>query len=153
MLTIEYLADRYRIRSSDGLFFHRDGRFVAQESKETEFTIELHKGYLTFKDSDQCYLTAVGPLGIMTSRNQMPSKDEHFLLEESKLQISLIAHNGKYVSIKQGTDILANQHEQDNTTIFQIEYDDSLQSYHFRTCNNTYWKVDHQSVQAIAEQR
>ncbi|CAF4950107.1 unnamed protein product, partial [Rotaria socialis] len=78
------------------------------------------------KDCDQSYLTAIGPLGILTTRNKIAGKDEQFLLEESKLQICLVASNGKLVSIKQGIDLSANQYERDHSSIFQLEYDDDF---------------------------
>ena len=153
ILAVEYVNHRYCIRSSDGLYFHKDGKFIQEQTEETLFTIELYRGYLTFKDCDQSYLTAIGPLGMMTTRNKTAGKDEQFLLEESKLQICLMAPNGKLVSIRQGIDLSANQYERDDSTIFQLEYDDVLQSYHLRTCNNKYWKVEGSSIQAIADRR
>lgn len=117
------------------------------------FNIELYKGYLTFKDCSHCYLTAIGPLGIMTTRNRTPGKDEQFLLEESKLQICLVAPNGKLVSIKQGIDVSANQSDKDDRNIFQLEYDENLDLYHLRTYNNKYWKLEGNGVQATADKR
>jgi fascin 1/2 len=89
----------------------------------------------------------------MTTRNKFPGKDEQFLLEESKQQISLIASNGKLVSIKQGVDLSANQSEKDNSSIFQLEYDEDLEFYHIRTYNNKYWKLEGHGVQATADKR
>jgi hypothetical protein len=89
----------------------------------------------------------------MTTRNKIAGKDEQFFLEESKQQICLIAPNGKLVSIKQGVDLSANQSEKDNSSIFQIEYDDDLELYHIRTYNNKYWKLEGHGVQATADKR
>lgn len=108
---------------------------------------------MTFKDYEQCYLTAVGPLGLMMTRNRQAGKDEQFLLEESQLQICLIAPNGKLVSNKQGIDLSANQYERDRSSIFQLEYDEDYHSYHLRTSNNKYWKIEGCGVQAIANRR
>lgn len=122
-------------------------------NEETFFSIEFHRGYLTFKDCEQCYLTAVGPLGLMMTRSKQAGKDEQFILEESQLQICLIAPNGKFVSNKQGIDLSANQHERDQSSIFQLEYDEDYQTYHLRTFNNKYWKIEGCGVQAIADRR
>ena len=153
ILTVEYFNGHYCIRSSNGLYFHKDGKLISTQTNETLFMIELYKGYLTFKDCNYYYLTAIGPLGIMTTRNKIAGKDEQFLLEESKQQICLIAPNGKLVSIKQGVDLSANQCERGNCSIFQLEYDNNLKSYHIRTNNNKYWKLEGHGVQATAEQR
>lgn len=89
----------------------------------------------------------------MTTRNKIPGKDEQFLLEESKLQVSLVAPNGKLVSIKQGIDISANQSDKDDRNIFQLEYDEQLKLYHLRTYNNKFWKLEGNGLQATADQR
>ncbi|CAF3821814.1 unnamed protein product, partial [Rotaria magnacalcarata] len=153
IIAVEYLNDHYCIRSSNGFYVHKDGKLTTIKTNETLFTIELYKGYLTFKDCDQSYLTAIGPLGILTTRNKIAGKDEQFLLEESKLQICLVAPNGKLVSIKQGIDLSANQYERDHSSIFQLEYDDDFHAYHIRTYDNKYWKIEGFNVQAIADKR
>ena len=48
------------------------------------------------------YLTAVGPQGIVTARSKCVTKDELFMFDPNHAQVSLIAHNGKMVSVKQG---------------------------------------------------
>ena len=153
ILAVEYSNQRYCIRASNGFYFHNDGKLVEQQTDETLFTIELHKGYLTFKDERQCYLTAIGPLGILTTRNKTVGKDEQFLIEESKLQICLIAPNGKLVSTKQGINLSANQIEQDESSTFQVEYDEELQAYHLRSYNNKYWKLEGGAIQVTAEEK
>jgi fascin 1/2 len=89
----------------------------------------------------------------MTTRNKIVGKDEQFLLEESKLQICLVAPNGKLVSIKQGIDLSANQYERDYSSIFQLEYDEDYQAYHIRTFYNKYWKIEGPGVQATADKK
>ena len=150
---MEYIDGKYCIRSCDGLYFHKDGKLISKQSNDTLFTIELSKGYLSFKDCNHCYLTAIGPLGVMTTRNKIAGKDEQFFLEESKQQICLIAPNGKLVSTKQGVDLSANQSEKDNSSIFQLEYDCDLELYHVRTYNNKYWMLEGHGVQATADKR
>ncbi|CAF1418885.1 unnamed protein product [Didymodactylos carnosus] len=151
LITVEYCDDKYAIRTCDRLYFHKEGKLIQQCTDESLFTIELNKGYLAFKDCEHRYLTAVGPQGIMTTRNKVAGKDELFLLEESKLQVCFTAHNGKLVSIKQGIDVSANQTEISDSGIFQLEYDDKTAAYHIRTCNNKYWKLEGNGVQATGE--
>jgi hypothetical protein len=50
-------------------------------------------------------LTAVGPQGIVTARSKNVTKDELFIFDPNHAQISLIGHNGKLVSVKQGGSI------------------------------------------------
>lgn len=89
----------------------------------------------------------------MTTRNKYPGKDEQFLLEESQQQICLIASNGKLVSIRQGVDLSANQSERDNSSIFQLEYDEDFELYHIRCSNDKYWKLEGHGVQATGDKR
>ncbi|CAF1024117.1 unnamed protein product [Didymodactylos carnosus] len=134
LITVEYCDGRYAIRTCDGLYFHKDGKLMQQCTDESLFTIELNKGYLGFKDSEQRYLTAVGPQGIMTTRNKVGGKDELFLLEES-------------------VDVSANQTEAGDSGIFQLEYDDETAAYHIRACNNKYWKLEGNGIQATGEKQ
>ncbi len=50
-------------------------------------------------------MTAVGPQGIVTARSKNVTKDELFIFDPNHAQISLIGHNGKLVSVKQGGSI------------------------------------------------
>ena len=50
-------------------------------------------------------MTAVGPQGIVTARSKNVTKDELFIFDPNHAQISLIGHNGKLVSVKQGSSI------------------------------------------------
>ena len=49
LLAVEFVDGQYGIRSSNGLYFHKEGKLVRQQTDETLFTIELHKGFLAFK--------------------------------------------------------------------------------------------------------
>ena len=66
--------------------------------------------------------------------------------------MSLIAHNGKLVSVKQGLDVSANQIELNNTETFQLEEDTTNEKWTFRTNKNKYWKLENGSgVQSSGE--
>jgi hypothetical protein len=64
------------------------------------------------------------------------------MFESNHAQVSLIAHNGKLVSTKQGLDVSANQIELANTETFQLEQDLSNEKWAFRTNANKYWKLE-----------
>lgn len=94
----------------------------------------------------------MGPQGIVTARSKCVTKDELFVFESNHAQVSLIAHNGKLVSTKQGLDVSANQVELANTETFQLEQDPSNEKWAFRTNANKYWKLENNhGIQSTGE--
>ncbi|VDP84275.1 unnamed protein product [Schistosoma mattheei] len=67
-------------------------------------------------------MTTIGPGTTKVKTNTNIGKEELFLIEHAALQVGIVAHNGKFASVKQGIEISANQHELDETAIFQLEY-------------------------------
>lgn len=94
----------------------------------------------------------MGPQGIVTARSKCVTKDELFIFESNHAQVSLVAHNGKLVSTKQGLDVSANQIELANTETFQLEQDASNEKWAFRTNANKYWKLEsNNGIQSTGE--
>lgn len=87
-------------------------------------------------------MTAVGPQGIVTARSKCVTKDELFTFDPNHAQVSLLAHNGKLVSVKQGLDVSANQVEVGDSETFQLEEDNMHEKWCFRTNKNKYWKLE-----------
>ena len=87
-------------------------------------------------------MTAVGPQGIVTARSKSVTKDELFIFDPNHAQVSLLAHNNKLVSVKQGVDVSANQIELANSETFQLEEDVTSLKWAFRTNRNKYWKLE-----------
>ncbi len=88
-------------------------------------------------------MTPVGPQGVVVARSKSITKDELFIFDSSHTQITLIGHNGKYVSVKQGIDISANQTECNDTEKFQLDNDVlSNDKWLFRAHTNKYWKLE-----------
>jgi len=70
------------------------------------------------------------------------TKDEMFSLEDSLPQASfLAASNNKYVSVKQGVDVTANQEEISNDESFQLEFDQDSQKWFMRTMQDKYFSL------------
>ncbi|NXA25510.1 FSCN2 protein, partial [Ibidorhyncha struthersii] len=81
-------------------------------------------GKLAVKDCAGKYLAPTGPTGTLKSgRSSKPGKDELFDLEESHPQVVFTAANGRYVSIRQGVNVSANQDEELNHETFQLQID------------------------------
>ncbi|KAA0191968.1 Fascin [Fasciolopsis buskii] len=117
---------RVALRCHNGQYLQPDGSFTDTLDDSVLFAFELRPGNphtFAFRDSTGAYLTTTGPGTAKIKLNStVPGKEELFLIERASLQVGVLAHNGKYASVKQGTEISANQHELDETAIFQLEY-------------------------------
>ena len=109
LVTLEFGPDgRYGIRTCDDRYLSRDGTLVSTTGPNTSFAVELKaagagSAGLALRDSTGRYLTGVGRDAVVQARNSSAGKDELFAVEESHPQAFITAHNGKMVSIKQGT--------------------------------------------------
>ncbi|XP_077482372.1 fascin-2b [Stigmatopora argus] len=152
ILTLVYQKGKYCLKTSDGRFLGNDGKLATQSGKTTAYTLELKCGKLAFKDGEGKYLSPVGPNGTLRSgRCSKPGKDELFDLQESHPQVVLIAANGKYVSMRQGVSLAANQEDETDTETFQMEMDKENTKCAFRTSQGNYWAlVAHGGIQSTA---
>ncbi|XP_061088788.1 fascin-2-like isoform X1 [Conger conger] len=152
LLTLVYLGGRYSLKTCDSRFLNHDGRLLQEPGRGTGFTLELRAGRLAFKDCEGKYLTPTGPSGTLRAgRCSKPGKDELFDLEESHPQVVLQTPNGKYVSIRQGVNISANQDDETDMETFQMEIDRQSRKCTFRSKEGQYWTlVSHGGIQSTA---
>uniref|UniRef100_W5N525 Fascin n=2 Tax=Lepisosteus oculatus TaxID=7918 RepID=W5N525_LEPOC len=152
LLTLLYLDGKYCLKTCDSRFLNSDGKLVKEPGRSTSYTLEFKSGKLAFKDCEGKYLTPMGPTGTLRSgRSSKPGKDELFDLEESHPQVVLQAANGRFVSIRQGVSISANQDDETDQETFQMEVDKETKKCMFRTNGGTYWTlVSHGGVQSTA---
>ncbi|XP_061612309.1 fascin-2b isoform X2 [Phyllopteryx taeniolatus] len=154
ILTLVYQNGKYCLKTCDSRFLSNDGKLVKQSDKTTTYTLELKCGKLAFKDCEGKYLSPTGPTGTLRSgRCSKPGKDELFDLEESQPQVVLMAANGKYVSMRQGVSLAANQEDETDMETFQMEMDKESRKCTFRTMQGNYWAlVAHGGIQRTASQ-
>ncbi|TKS92002.1 Fascin-2 Retinal fascin [Collichthys lucidus] len=152
LVTLVYLDGKYSLKTCDSRFLSNDGKLVKENSNATSFTLELKSGKLAFKDCDGKYLTPMGPTGTLKSgRCSKPGKDELFDLEESHPQVVFQAANKRFVSVKQGVSISANQDAETDMETFQMEIDKESKKSMFRTNGGSYWTlVTHGEIQSTA---
>ncbi|XP_028311256.1 fascin-2a [Gouania willdenowi] len=152
LVTLVYLDGKYSLKTCDSRFLSNDGKLVKENTTTTSFTLELKSGKLAFKDCDGKYLTPVGPTGTLRSgRCSKPGKDELFDLEESHPQVVFQAANKRFVSVKQGLSISANQDVETDMETFQMEIDKGTKKSMFRTNGGSYWTlVTHGEIQSTA---
>ncbi|XP_012674539.2 fascin-2b [Clupea harengus] len=152
LLTLVYLDGKYCLKTSDSRFLGNDGKLSAESGRATGYTLEFKCGKLAFKDCEGKYLTPMGPAGTLRSgRCSKPGKDELFDLEESRPQVVLQAANNRFVSIRQGVNISANQDDETDMETFQMEIDRQSKQCTFRTNAGNYWTlVSHGGLQSTA---
>ncbi|KAK1794038.1 hypothetical protein P4O66_010939 [Electrophorus voltai] len=152
LLTLVYMDGKYCLKTSDSRFLSSDGKLSFENGRGTGYTLELKQGKLAFKDCEGRYLSPMGPTGTLRSgRCSKPGKDELFDLEESHPQVVFQATNRKFVSIRQGVSISANQDDETDMETFQMEIDRDSKKCKFRTNEGNYWTlVAHGGIQATA---
>ncbi|KAJ0060206.1 hypothetical protein NL108_004048 [Boleophthalmus pectinirostris] len=152
LLTLVYMDGKYCLKTCDGRFLSNDGKLLTQSGRGTAYTLEFKCGKLAFKDCEGKYLSPMGPTGTLRSgRCSKPGKDELFDLEESHPQVVLTAANGRFVSIRQGVSLAANQEDETDMETFQMEIEKETKKCTFRSSQGNYWAlVAHGGIQSTA---
>uniref|UniRef100_A0A0P4VVV5 Putative fascin-like domain protein n=2 Tax=Rhodnius TaxID=13248 RepID=A0A0P4VVV5_9HEMI len=146
LFTLEFRAEeggRYAIHTCNNKYLSREGKLVPQVTPNCLFSAEYHTGQLALRDSAGNYLSPIGSKAVLKTRSQVVTKDELFTLEDSLPQASFIAAlNSRYVSVKQGVDVTANQDEISDHETFQLEFDASTKRWYLRTMQDKYWTLE-----------
>ncbi|XP_042308627.1 fascin-2 [Sceloporus undulatus] len=152
LITLTFQNKKYCLRTCDNRYLRNDGTLVKEPDSRAGYTLEFKAGKLAFKDCDGKYLAPMGPTGTLKSgRSSKPGKDELFDLEESHPQVVFMASNGRYVSIRQGVNVSANQDEETHHETFQMQIDKETKKCIFHSNTGNYWTlVSHGGIQAIA---
>ncbi|XP_059236856.1 fascin-2 isoform X1 [Mustela nigripes] len=154
LITLIFRSRQYCLRSCDSRYLRSDGRLVREPEPQARYTLEFKAGKLAFKDTDGHYLAPVGPAGTLRAgRNTRPGKDELFDLEESHPQVVLVAANHRYVSVRQGVNVSANQDEELLHETFLMQIDQETRKCTFYSSTGGYWTlVTHGGIHATATQ-
>uniref|UniRef100_A0A3Q3KDC4 Fascin n=1 Tax=Monopterus albus TaxID=43700 RepID=A0A3Q3KDC4_MONAL len=142
LVTLVYRDQRYHLETSDNRFLRNDGSLSTKTDKDTGYMLEFRSGKVAFRDCNGRYLAPVGPSGTMKSgKNTRVGKDELFGLERSHAQVVLTAGNERNVSTRQGIDLSANQDEEGDQEVFQLEMSREDRKCAFRTAAGKYWTL------------
>ncbi|XP_058417842.1 fascin-2 [Diceros bicornis minor] len=154
LITLIFQNRQYCLKSCDSRYLRSDGHLVWEPEARACYTLEFKAGKLAFKDCDGRYLAPMGPTGTLRAgRNTRPGKDELFDLEESPPQVVLVAANHRYVSVRQGVNISANQDEELDHETFLMQIDQETKKCTFYSSTGGYWTlVTHGGIQATATQ-
>ncbi|XP_059617455.1 protein singed [Phlebotomus argentipes] len=158
LFTLEFRADeggRYALHTCNNKYLNSNGKLETQCTEDCLFSAEYHSGHLALRDRHGLYLSPIGSKAVLKSRSQTVTRDELFSLEDSLPQASFIAAlNSKYVSVKQGVDVTANQDEIGENETFQLEFDWSAHRWALRTTQDRYWCLSNGGgIQATGSRR
>lgn len=102
LITLEFLEQRYAIKTYSGMYLNQNGKLVPVADKTTLFALVFYGGQVAFKDAHGKFLSPFGNEAIIRSKSPNITKAELFILEHAQPQCSLLAHNGRVVSMRQG---------------------------------------------------
>ncbi|CAH1389345.1 unnamed protein product [Nezara viridula] len=146
LFTLEFRSEeggRYAIHTCNNKYLSREGKLVPSVTPNCLFSAEYHSGQLALRDSSGNYLSPIGSKAVLKTRSQGVTKDELFTLEDSLPQASFVAAlNSRYVSVKQGVDVTANQDEISDHETFQLEFDNDTKRWYLRTMQDRYWTLE-----------
>lgn len=148
-----YEGGRYSFLTSNCELLTNEGKCIKWDSQDESsfppseclFTLEYHSGFLAFRDSFSHYLAAAGRSSILKSRSIGVSREELFAFDPAPIQVSLKAtFNNRWVSIKQGVDLSANQTETPSKhETFQLTYHKQTKNWSLMTYDCNFWTVLH----------
>ncbi|KAF4074901.1 hypothetical protein AMELA_G00228490 [Ameiurus melas] len=142
VLTLVYRERRYHLQTAGGRFLASTGALVTEPRDDTGFTLEFRAGTVAFRDAAGRYLAPSGPSGaVKAGKSVRVGKDEALVLERSRGHVVLTASNDRNVSTRQGVDLSANQDDESDQEVFQMEVDQETKRCAFRACNGKYWSL------------
>ncbi|CAG9839656.1 unnamed protein product [Diabrotica balteata] len=158
LFTLEFRLDesgKYAIHTCNNKYLSMNGKLVDSCNKDCLFTAEYHSGQLALRDRNGQYLSPIGSKAVLKTRSNTVTKDELFSLEDSLPQASFVAAlNTRFVSVKQGVDVTANQEEISDHETFQLEFDWNTKRWYIRTMQDKYWTLETGGgIQACGDKR
>eukprot|EP01137_Pigoraptor_chileana_P031614 Opistho-2@19754 len=151
LITLEFHDGKYSLRASNNKFLHKDGKLVDSLDDNSKYIIEFLESRIALKASDGKYLQAYGPKATLAAKKDKITKDELFELEDSHPQVTLVAHNGRFVTSTQIEETKADQREVKDTEIFQLEPHGD--KWAFRNNKGFYWSLAGSNISGNAKSR
>lgn len=144
LFTLEFREDvnKYAVHTCNNQYLQKDGKLTPTINNDCYFSCEYHGGHIALRDQQGLYLAPIGSRAVLKTRSKVVTKDELFSLEDSLPQASFVAaSNTRYVSVKQGVDVTANQEEISDHETFQMEFDTATGGWYLRTMQDKYFTV------------
>ena len=145
-ISIDYHDGKYSIRASDGRYLSRTGVLQEVVDDSCLFVLVFRGSRVAFRDNQGKFLSGVGATATLQSRKDKITRDELFTFEDTNPQIVLIAKTGRYVSVRQGIELRANQSDVEDKEIFQLEAVDRTDmsgnvKWALSSVNRKYWSA------------
>uniref|UniRef100_A0AAY5ECC8 Fascin n=1 Tax=Electrophorus electricus TaxID=8005 RepID=A0AAY5ECC8_ELEEL len=124
LLTLVYLDRRYHLQTADNRFLASNGTLAVKPDTSTGFTLEFRAG--------------------KSGKSARLGKDELFVLEQSHGQVVLHCKQPTGTCPRtyiDRVDLSANQDEESDQEVFQMEMDRETKRCAFRSCSGKYWSL------------
>lgn len=150
LVTFVFFSDhpegRYGFIASNGKYLNANGSLQAEPNEACQFLLGLHDDQVSLRDSKGNYLSCVGGNGVLKVGKQKVTKDELFVIQDSEPQFTITSCSvNKYVSLRAGEEVKADQPEVTDGELFQLELD-SAGKVSFKNCKRLYWTVNSSNV-------
>jgi len=134
---------KYTIRGANNKYWSCDAKFVDNVDNNCYYIIVLaENGKMGFRGANGKYITAPTSADqIMRTTSTECKTNESFSLEDSHGQITIMASNGKYVSMSRNQDPQNVSTTVGDKEIFQMETSDGGKTWVFKTVDLRYFAV------------
>jgi fascin 1/2 len=141
---------RYGLMAPNGQYLTATGALSAHANADCEFLLGFHDNQISFRDNKGSYLSAVGGDGLLKTNKQKITKDELFVIEDSQPQFTITSSSGKYVSVRTTVEVKADQADQTDAELFQMEFQGE-NKVSFKTAKTTYWAINDSGLLEASE--
>jgi len=145
MVSISFDKDKakYTIRGANNKYWSCDAKFVDALDNNCYYILVLAEaGKMGFRGANGKYITApTSADSILRCTSTECKTNESFTLEDSHGQITILAGNGKYVSMSRNQDPQVVATKVEDLEIFQMETKDDGKSWVFKTVTERYFAV------------
>ncbi|XP_078399051.1 fascin-like [Cetorhinus maximus] len=132
---------KYAIRTGTGSFIACNGKTEPEVTHRTLYRLEIKNGMICLKDMHGKFLS-VKDSNVKTIKTLNPSTDEHFIIDPSPGQISIMSlANEKYISCKPGPAVYSNVNDIKDAGNFQIMMDSTTKRVCFQNISKQYLAV------------
>jgi len=143
----EHPCGRYGLMAYTGEFLTASGKLTSNPTRECQFLLGIHDNCYSLRDESGLFLSCVGATGTLKVVKNRVTKDELFQITDSEPQFTIVDSKGKYVSVRSGVEVKADQADLQDEERFQLEIDPSGSGkVAFKSNKSTYFGVNPEGV-------
>ena len=143
VVTLEEVNGQYAMRTCTHEYLDQSGRITEEPSESSLFGLVVKGCRVAFQAVDGTFLSAGGPSNNLACRKDRISRDELFVLEPSRPQVTLTSYSNdmKVAFHEMRGDIVADGDKADDAVYFQLESSENEGIWFIRTHQNKLWQV------------